>query len=90
MAKRQANISRRVGARIPAISPALIKAIEDGAITRSMAIFLTVLLDKEGYDQNGLRRVWGEVNDLALGITGKYVNVDDLIEVLRDEYGISV
>lgn len=90
MAKRQANISKRVGARIPAISPALIKVIEDGAITRSMAIFLTVLLDKEGYDQNGLRRVWGEVNDLALGITGKYVNVDDLIEVLRDEYGISV
>lgn len=88
--KRSANITKRVGAKVPAINPALIKVIEDGAITRSMAIFLTVLLDKEGYDQDGLKRVWSEVNDLSLGITGKYVNVDDLIGVLRDEYGISV
>lgn len=59
----------------------------DKAILTAMAIFLTVLVDKfngEDYVQD----VWKEVNKLSDAITEGYVNVSDLKEVLRKEYGI--
>ena len=72
------------------MTSALMKEISDKAITQSMAIFLTVLLDKEGYDKAGLQRVWREVNELSDSITGRFVTVTDLIETLDDEYDIVV
>ena len=72
------------------MTSALMKEISDKAITQSMARFLTVLLDKEGYDKAGLQRVWREVNELSDSITGRFVTVTDLIETLDDEYDIVV
>lgn len=72
------------------MTSALMTEISDKAITQSMAIFLTVLLDKEGYDKTGLQRVWREVNELSDSITGRFVTVTDLIKTLDDEYDIVV
>jgi hypothetical protein len=72
------------------MTSALMQEISDKAITQSMAIFLTVLLDKEGYDKTGLQRVWREVNEPSDSITGRFVTVTDLIKVLDDEYDIVV
>lgn len=72
------------------MTSALMTEISNKAITQSMAIFLTVLLDKEGYDKTGLQRVWREVNELSDSITGRFVTVTDLIKVLDDEYDIVV
>lgn len=54
----------------------------------AVAIFLTVLLDKENADKEIIVRVWHEINDLADSITKGYVSVSDLRQVLREEYGI--
>lgn len=72
------------------MTSALMTEISNKAITQSMAIFLTVLLDKEGYDKTGLQRVWREVNELSDSITGRFVTVTDLIKTLDDEYDIVV
>ena len=53
------------------------------------AIFLTVLLDKEGADKEIIQRVWGEINELCDSIVKGYVSVSDLQQVLKDEYDIS-
>lgn len=72
------------------MTSALMTEISNKAITQSMAILLTVLLDKEGYDKTGLQRVWREVNELSDSITGRFVTVTDLIKTLDDEYDIVV
>lgn len=49
------------------------------------AIFSTVLRDKEGYDADGIARVWAEVEALSDSIAKGYVNVMDLIKALKTE-----
>ena len=44
--------------------------------------------EKEGYDAEGLQRVWGHVENLSDSIAKGRVNARDLLEVLRDEAGI--
>ena len=60
------------------------------ATTACIAIFLTVLLDKEHADAEIIGRVWHEVNELSQEISEGRVNVKDLVTVLRDEYGIVI
>ena len=63
------------------------KAFQE-ATDYAMAIFLTVLLDKEGADKEIIQRVWGEVNELCDSIIKGYVSVADLRQTLKDEYDI--
>lgn len=60
------------------------------AINISMAIFFTVLCDKEHADKEIMRRVWDEVNDLSDSIARGYVSVSDLRDVLKREYDIEI
>ena len=60
------------------------------ATTACIAIFLTVLLDKEHADAEIIGRVWYEVNELFQEISEGRVNVKDLVTVLRQEYGINI
>lgn len=62
----------------------------DEAVSATLTIFLTVLLDKEGADIESLKRVWGEVNDLSDSIANGYVKLADLRRVLNEEYDILV
>lgn len=58
-------------------------------IDTAMAIMFTVLCDKEHADAEIMKRVWGEVNDLSDSIAKGYVNVSDLKDTLKREYGIT-
>lgn len=60
------------------------------ALNLAMAIFLTVLADKEGYDKEHIGRVWNEINSLSQSIADGYVNLHDLRKVLNDEYDIVI
>jgi hypothetical protein len=60
------------------------------AINIAMAIFFTVLCDKEHADKDIMRRVWDEVNDLSDSISKGYVSVADLRDVLKREYDIEI
>ena len=58
------------------------------ALTMAWSIFFTVLRDKEGYDLEGLQRVWGYVDDLSDSIAKGYCTVGDLREILKLEEGV--
>ena len=55
-----------------------------------MAIFFTVLLDKERADKETLQRVWGEVESLSDSVAKGYASISDLMRVLREEYEIRI
>ena len=63
---------------------------KDQAVSLAIALFLTVMCDKFGFDAEQLQKVWAEVNDLSDSVVKGYVNVQDLKEVLREEYGIEI
>ena len=60
------------------------------AVSLAISMFLTVLCDKFGYDAESLQAVWAEVNNLSDSVVKGYVNVEDLKQVLREEYGIEI
>ena len=63
---------------------------KDQAVSLAIALFLTVMCDKFGFDAEQLQKVWAEVNDLSDSVVKGYVNVQDLKQVLREEYGIEI
>lgn len=78
--------------RIPATKADVEKAkrqTQDIAITSAWAIFFSVLRDKEGFGYKRLRRVWDGVNYLSDSIGKGYVDIDDLVNELK-EYGITL
>lgn len=60
------------------------------AFITAWAIFFTVLADKEGYDTEGMQRVYKACEYLSDSINSGRVNVPDLRRVLSDEYGIEL
>ena len=66
------------------------KAAQGEAISLAMTIMFTALLDKEGFAQEDLQRLWREVNDLSDSIAQGYVSAADLRNVLRREYDVYV
>lgn len=54
------------------------------------AIFLTVLLDKFGFDADSIQRFYHEAAELSQEIVDGRVNIRDLANVLRDEYQIEL
>lgn len=60
------------------------------AAENAWAIFFTVLRDKEGYDVEGLKRVWEGAESLSDSIANGYVNAKELAKVLEEEAGIDL
>ena len=63
---------------------------QEEAIKLAWSILFTVLRDKEGYDLEGLQRVWKEVDDLSDSIAKGYCTVTDLRDVLKQEIGANI
>lgn len=66
------------------------KKTRDTAMRLTATLFLTVLLDKEEANAEIIQRVWEEMNDLADSVDKGYVNVSDLADTLKKEYGINI
>lgn len=64
------------------------KAREEG-LSLAMALMLTVLLDKFGAEDH-IEDVWHEVEKLSEEVKEGRVNLNDLRNVLRKEYGIGI
>lgn len=86
--KRPAAPSRRPATQADVLR-AKQKGVED-AVRLVQAMIFTVLLDKEGYDEEGLQRVWAELEYLSDSINQGYVNLPDLAHVLREEYHLKL
>ena len=79
--------------RVPVSKADLDRAKKDArelAVDTAIALFLTVLRDKEGYGPKRIRRVWDEVQELSDSVVQGYVSIDDLKAALRDEAGINI
>lgn len=79
--------------RRPATQADIERAKQDAtelATKRAFILIFNVLRDKEGYDLDGLRRVWIEALDLADSVAKGYCKLSDLNEVLREEEGIRI
>lgn len=88
MGKHKINPRRR-----PATRADVERAKQDAtrlATKRAFILLFNVLRDKEGYDLDGLQRIWNETMDLADGVAKGYCKLSDLNEVLREEEGIRI
>ena len=62
----------------------------DQAIKLAIAIFLTVLKDRFDFDNDQICEAWEAMNKLSEEIKEKRISAWDLVNVLEEEYGISV
>ena len=60
------------------------------AIRQTQAIVFSALADKEGWDAEQLMKLWWEVKDLSDSIAQGYVKIPDLMDTLRQEYGVDL
>lgn len=60
------------------------------AISLSIALFMTVMVDKYGFDADTLKSVWNDINKLSQEVSEGHVNLHDLKQVLIEEYGIEL
>lgn len=60
------------------------------AISQTQAIVFLALLDKEGWGREQLLKLWHEVGDVSNSIAQGYINLPDIIDTLRREYGIDL
>ena len=81
---------KKVNPRNRPVSQAdLIKA-EERACHLAMAIFLTVMKDKFGFDNDDIVRAWDEWDKLSEEIKEGRVKLKDLTDVLAEEYDIKL
>ena len=60
------------------------------AIRQTQAIVFSALADKEDWDAEQLLKLWWEVKDLSDSIAQGYVKIPDLMDTLRQEYGVDL
>ena len=75
--------------RIPASQADIVKA-QEKACHLAMAIFLTVMKDKFGFDNDDIVRAWDEWDKLSEEIKEGRVRLKDLTDVLAEEYDIKL
>ena len=60
------------------------------AIRQTQAIVFSALGDKEGWDREQMMGLWEDVKDLSDSIAQGYVKIPDLMDTLRQEYGVDL
>lgn len=83
MAKKKRVNPRRIPATLADVNKAKKEAMNI-AITSAWAILFTALRDKEGFGYVRLRRVWDEVNYISDSIGKGYIDIDDLVNELKE------
>lgn len=66
------------------------RAAVEQAITQTQAIVFSALADKEGCTPDQMVKLWREVKDLSDSIAQGYVKIPDLVDTLRQEYGVDL
>lgn len=66
------------------------KQATDQGVAAATAIVMFVLREKFGFGKVRLTRFWNEVNSLAEDVSSGEVKLDDIMDVLRDEYDIEI
>lgn len=72
------------------LSQADVPKIRDEAIHLAFAIFLTVLKDDMNFDNGQIVFAWERADKLSKSAADGYVNLWDLVSVLKEEYNIDL
>lgn len=62
----------------------------DEAFQLAIAIMMSTVAEDEVYDDAGIIALWDKINYKADSIAKGYINLYDLVDALRAEYGINV
>lgn len=81
---------KKVNPRNRPVSQADLVKAEERACHLAMAIFLTVMKDKFGFDNDDIVRAWDEWDKLSEEIKEGRVKLKDLTDVLAEEYDIKL
>ena len=82
--------SKKVNPRKRPLSEADIPKIRDEAIHLAFAIFLTVLKDNFGFDNDQIVYAWERADKLSEEAKDGRIKLWDLVGVLREEYNIDL
>ena len=66
------------------------KEASNEAVKLAWSIQFYALADKKGMTVEEMQDIWKRVNDISDSVVKGYVNVTDLRDVLRKEYGIDI
>lgn len=66
------------------------KECTENATNYAIILLLSVMHDKWGFGKKRLSRILSQLDSLADGISGGYVNLKDLRTMIEDECGIVV
>lgn len=81
---------KKVNPRKIPLSQADVPKIRDEAIHLAFAIFLTVLKDDMNFDNDQIVYAWERADKLSKSAADGWVNLWDLVGVLKEEYNIDL
>ena len=87
MAKKKRTNPKRILIPLDDVKREL-KKTADNAIRLAMVLFLMVLKDDFGFDNDQITLAWERMDKLSEEVKEGRVNLHDFTTVLRDEYGI--
>ena len=82
--------TKKTNPRRKPVSQADIYKAQEMACHLSLAIFLSVLVDKFNFSNDDIVRAWKEWDKLSEEIKEGRVNLKDLVTVLEEEYHITL
>lgn len=62
----------------------------DIAVTRAWALFFLALGDTYGFGKKRMTKLWQKVEELSRDVISGDLDIDEVIKVLHDEYGIKL
>ena len=83
-------MGKKVNPRKRPVSKADLEKAQEQACHLAMAIFLTVLKDRFGFDNDAITEAWDASDKLSKEIGEGRVKLKDLLDVLEEEYDITV
>lgn len=81
---------KKVNPRRKPCNQAELKKKTDEAFYLAIAIMISTVAEDEVYDDDGIKALWDKINYKADSISKGYINLYDLVDALREEYGINV
>ena len=81
---------KKVNPRNKPLSQADVPKIRDEAIHLSFALFLTILKENFGFDQDQITFVWERADKLSKEAAEGRISIRDLADVLREEYNLDL
>lgn len=82
--------SKKTNPRRRPLSEADVPKIRDEAIHLAFALFLTVLKENFGFDQEQIVFAWERADKLSKEVAEGRINLWDLVTVLREEFNVDL